>query len=121
MGARIAAFACGVIILYSGLFPPPRALSVSVICLTLMATAALRWRRGRGRHYLVMAICLVLGLAWAALASQGRLEDRLASALEGRELSVTGYLCDAPSPGAWDSVRFSLCLTGDRTDRVPRR
>ena len=121
MGARIAAFACGVIILYSGLFPPPRALSVSVICLTLMATAALRWRRGRGRHYLVMAICLVLGLAWAALASQGRLEDRLASALEGRELSVTGYLCDAPSPGAWDSVRFSLCLTGDRPDGVPRR
>ena len=121
MGARIAAFACGVIILYSGLFTPPRALLVSVFAMTLLA-ALLPWRRIAPYRELVLAgLCLAVGLAWAALASQTRLDDRLLPGLEGAPLTVTGHLCDAPSPGAWDSVRFSLCLDDSRPQGVPGR
>ena len=120
MGARIAAFACGVIILYSGLFSPPWALVVSVFCMTLLA-ALLVLRGGSGhRRHLLAALCMVLGLAWASMVCQGRLQDRLAVDLEGQVISVSGYLCDTPSPGAWESVRFSLCLD-DRAEGVPRR
>ncbi|GGY84982.1 DNA internalization-related competence protein ComEC/Rec2 [Marinobacter zhanjiangensis] len=121
MGARIAAFACGVIILYSGLFTPPRALVVSVAGVTLLGALLAGHRAGRWRGGAGLAICLFVGLACAALVSQQRLDDRLSPALEGDQLTVSGYLCDTPSPGAWDSVRFSLCLDDRRPAGVPRR
>ncbi|MBC7183391.1 MAG: ComEC family competence protein, partial [Marinobacter sp.] len=30
---------------------------------------------------------------------------------EGQELSVSGYLCDVPSTGSFNSLRFSFCVT----------
>lgn len=121
MGTRIAAFACGVIILYSGLFTPPQALLVSVFCMTLLV-ALMVWRREtRWRRRCALVLCWLLGLAWAGLASQSRLDDRLSPQLEGDELTVSGYLCDAPSPGAWGSVRFSLCVDDRRPPGVPGR
>lgn len=121
MGARIAAFACGVIILYSGLFTPPRALLVSVFCMTLLLALVWALPSWAWRRRLRVLLCLLLGLFWAATASQWRLDDRLDPALEGRQLTVSGYLCDAPTSGAWDSVRFSLCLDDSRPAGVPAR
>ena len=121
MGARIAAFACGVIILYSGLFTPPHALLVSVFCMTLLAALLLCPWLSALRRWLLLLLCLLMGLGWASLAGRAHLADQLAPGLEGRPIAVTGYLCDAPATGAWDSVRFSLCLDEDRPPGVPRR
>lgn len=121
MGARIAAFACGVIILYSGLFTPPQAIVVSVFCMTFLVAFRFWHRTRRYRNAVTVGLLAVLGLAWAALACQSLLGDRLEPEREGRELRVQGYLCDAPSTGAWGSVRFSMCLTGERQGGVPRK
>ncbi len=117
MGTGIAAFACGVIILYSGLFVPLPVLvgagfSILVLCV-------------RPRFFPVLSrtwvLCLLAGLIWAALFAQWRLADRLDPALEGEPVTVSGYLCSVPEPGAWSSVRFSLCLTSERPAGIPHR
>lgn len=117
MKTGIAAFACGVIILYSGLFTPLLALAgAGFTALVLSVRPALLprpWRKG--------ILCLLAGLVWAALFAQERVADRLDPALEGEALTVTGYVCSAPAPGAWGSVRFSLCLDSGRPGGIPAR
>ncbi|SET67304.1 competence protein ComEC [Marinobacter segnicrescens] len=117
MGTRIAAFACGVIILYSGLFTPPWVLLCTGLVLIVIAAR----RRLLPTPVVLILCCLLAGLAWSSLFAQWRLSDRLDPALEGQPLTVSGYLCSAPAPGAWGSVRFSLCLDGNRPSGVPGR
>jgi competence protein ComEC len=117
MGTGIAAFACGVIILYSGLFTPLWAL-VSAGLVLVVITVSRRWLVP-GPRLLVFSV--LAGLVWAALFAQWRLADRLDPSLEGRPLTVSGFLCSAPAPGAWGSVRFSLCVDGERPPGVPGR
>ena len=116
MGTGIAAFACGVIILYSGLFTPPWALVAAGFALVVITA-----RRKPFPVPKVLCLCFVAGLVWASLFAQWRLADRLDPAVEGEPVTVSGYLCSAPAPGAWGSVRFSLCLYDDRPDGVPAR
>ncbi|SFR48405.1 competence protein ComEC [Marinobacter daqiaonensis] len=121
MGAWIAAFSCGVIILYSSLLAPPQALWLALAGIALGLSVRLRCRHRYVAEDWPILACFLVGLAWAALHAQWRLWDQLSPGLEGSRLKVTGYLCDAPSPGAWGSVRFSLCLTGELDAGLPRR
>src|SRR5690554_2621589 len=117
MGTGIAAFACGVIILYSGLFTPLLALAgAGFTALVLSARPALLPLPSRK-----WLLCLLAGLAWAALFAHARLADRLDPSLEGEPLTISGYVCSAPAPGAWSSVRFSLCPGAERPAGVPAR
>ena len=58
----------------------------------------------------LIAGAFVAGLGWAGWMASERLGQSLPAAYEGRELAVHGYVCDVPSPGVYDSVRFSLCV-----------
>jgi competence protein ComEC len=59
----------------------------------------------------VFALGLVVGLFWASWHAGDRLSTVLPASLEGERLSVSGYLCDIPSPGSFNSLRFSFCVT----------
>ncbi|MGM0569608.1 DNA internalization-related competence protein ComEC/Rec2 [Marinobacter sp.] len=117
MGTGIAAFACGVIILYSGLFTPPWALACAGLALIVITARP----GGLAPVPKLFILCLLAGLLWASVFAQWRLGDRLDPALEGEPLTVSGFLCSASAPGAWGSVRFSLCLDSDRPEGVPAR
>lgn len=108
MGARIAAFCCGVIILYSGqMAPEPLALVAAVSVLVLVM---FRWRRGPGA-FCDFALALALGLLVSSATVSWQRLGTLPPGLEGEPVEVSGYLCEVPSPGAFGSVRFSLCVT----------
>lgn len=104
MGARIAAFACGVIILYSGWLAPEVVFFVAIMTLISLSAVA-----GFRRPWLA---ALLAGLVLASGASALRLKQTLPTELEGQPVQISGYLCDVPAPGAFASVRFSLCVTG---------
>ncbi|WP_404362067.1 DNA internalization-related competence protein ComEC/Rec2 [Marinobacter sp.] len=53
---------------------------------------------------------LLLGFLWAGWQAGERLEAELPLASEGEDQVVVGHLCDLPSPGSFNSVRFSLCV-----------
>ncbi len=63
------------------------------------------------RRFLTLILALCLGLFWASWNAGDRLSERLPGGLEGKRLSVSGYLCDIPSAGSFGSLRFSLCVT----------
>ena len=105
----VIAFSSGVILLYwLSILPPLEWLIAAIFLLfvgwychsscfaTLMLTSALG---------------LVVGLFWASWHAGDRLSIVLPTSLEQERLSVSGYLCDIPSPGSFDSLRFSLCVT----------
>ncbi len=127
MRARITAFSCGVILLYCLNFIPPLMwLGAGIVALLAASRmAALQTLR----KALLVAAALVGGLAWAALAAGDRLGQSLPVPLEGQPLLVEGHLCDIPSPGAYGSVRFSLCVeswlsldrSGADSSRLPRK
>ncbi|WP_282433943.1 DNA internalization-related competence protein ComEC/Rec2 [Marinobacter caseinilyticus] len=109
MRARIAAFSCGVILLYcSGPLPPWAGL-----ILTLMALLFLTLTQKKSSISVSSGVfaSLVFGALWAGWHIADRQNMSLPAALEGRELSVEGYLCDIPSPGVYRSVRFTFCVT----------
>lgn len=54
---------------------------------------------------------VLFGLAWASWNSEFRLAERLPPELEGQRVLVSGYLCDLPVPGNFDSLRFGFCVT----------
>jgi len=59
----------------------------------------------------VFALGLASGLLWASWHASDRLSTVLPASLERERLSVSGYLCDIPSPGSFNSLRFSFCVT----------
>lgn len=69
----------------------------------LIAAAVLQWLPGRWGWLLALAI----GFALALSAGQARMDDRLAFALEGQELGVTGVVTGLPDRDA-RSQRFEL-------------
>ncbi|MEX2474838.1 DNA internalization-related competence protein ComEC/Rec2 [Marinobacter sp.] len=54
---------------------------------------------------------LIIGTGWASWHATERLQQVLPAALEGQVLSVSGYLCEIPSNGSFNSLRFSFCIT----------
>lgn len=109
MRAGIAAFSCGVILLYCGgmLLPWPELIFGFV---ALIASASLITRYS-GLTPAVMLLCVSLGLAWANWHAGNRILSALPASAEGSDLVVEGYLCDIPSPGIFNSVRFSFCVS----------
>jgi len=105
----IFAFSCGVILLYRlAVLPPP--------VLLLGATLpALFWflpiRQLFSAAFWSIAIGFSLGVFWAGLSAHERLEERLPAGLEGEKVHVSGYVCDLPVAGSFDSIRFSFCVT----------
>jgi competence protein ComEC len=84
----------------------PQAVQIAMLVAALGAGAlAWRWARGVWR-VLCMAIALALAaFALTALRAQVRLADALPSALEGRDLVLTGQVAQMPRRGP-DGVRF---------------
>jgi len=105
----VFAFSCGVILLYRlSVLPPP----VWLLGCTL---TALSWflpiRRQLPRAFRVFSFGLALGVAWAGLWAHERLEQRLPPGVEGEKTVVSGYVCDLPVAGSFNSIRFSFCVT----------
>ncbi|WP_156836583.1 DNA internalization-related competence protein ComEC/Rec2 [Marinobacter daepoensis] len=103
------AFSCGVILLYRLTTLPPYPWLIA-----LGGGALLFHFRGghTNRRWPVLVAGVMFGLAWASWSSEHRLAERLPSELEGQRVLVSGYLCDLPAPGNFDSLRFSFCVTG---------
>ncbi|OEY67220.1 DNA internalization-related competence protein ComEC/Rec2 [Marinobacter sp. X15-166B] len=101
----MAAFSCGVILLYwVGVIPPSSALVGGVVVAALFGIVT------RRANPALLLGCFLAGLAWAAWQADARLERRLPAELEGQTLRVSGYLCGLPTEGAFASVRFDLCV-----------
>ncbi|WP_281246616.1 DNA internalization-related competence protein ComEC/Rec2 [Marinobacter zhejiangensis] len=78
------------------------------LCLLVFCVTSSPIARQRGS----VLVFLLLGVVWSAWFAGERKAQMLPEHLEGQPLQVTGYLCDVPSAGNFDSVRFSLCVTG---------
>lgn len=109
MRAGIAAFSCGVILLYCGgmLLPWPEL----IFGFGVLSVLGLLMTRYFGLTPLVLFLYLLSGLAWSNWQAGNRLADALPASAEGSDQVVEGYLCDIPSPGIFNSVRFSFCIT----------
>ncbi|MEX0604190.1 MAG: DNA internalization-related competence protein ComEC/Rec2 [Marinobacter sp.] len=59
----------------------------------------------------VILCCFGCGLMWANWHADNRTLAALPANAEGSDLVVEGYLCDIPSPGLFNSVRFSFCVS----------
>ncbi|MDK9557589.1 DNA internalization-related competence protein ComEC/Rec2 [Marinobacter sp. M216] len=91
------------------MLPPPEWFLVGFItsfCIALLS------RSGIVRRGAFVILALSAGTGWAGWHASQRLSEHLPSEFEGRKVSVSGYVCDVPSPGNFHSLRFSLCVTG---------
>lgn len=108
MRAGIAAFSCGVILLYWNGVVPPSVFQIGGF--VLMTALLIAPPRGYWQPvYRLMALGIG-GFLWATLAASHHLGSALPGRLEGPVQTVSGYLCGLPANGAWHSVRFSLCV-----------
>ncbi len=115
----IFAFSCGVILLYRLTVLPPQ------VWLTGAAVGPLLWflpiRRRLPECILPILIGFSSGIAWAGFWAHDRLEQRLPAGLEGAQVEVSGYVCDLPAAGSFDSIRFSFCVTRWYGDSLIRK
>lgn len=104
----LAGFACGVILLYSLALLPPLNWLISAMVIPVLALM-----RANPPVLRVAAILVAGGLVgaiWASWQADIRQQDTLPASLEGEILQVSGYLCDVPSKGSFNSVRFAFCV-----------
>jgi len=105
----VIAFSFGVILLYwLSILPPPEWLIAAILLLALAFSCSLSTVATR---LTVFAFGLLAGLLWASWHAGERLSTTLPSSLERERLAVSGYLCDIPSKGSFNSLRFSFCVT----------
>ncbi|SDW57747.1 DNA internalization-related competence protein ComEC/Rec2 [Marinobacter mobilis] len=105
----MAAFSCGVILLYRvGVIPPLYGLIAAILLLIPVSWVT---PRRISRETLSILLFGIVGLGWATGFASDRLTQQLPQQWEGQTLMVSGYLCDIPSPGNYQSIRFSLCVT----------
>lgn len=105
----VFAFSCGVILLYR-LTVLPAQVWLLAAAVSVALVAFLTRRFNSGLFWLLLA-GLVSGLFWAGVWAHERLGERLPADLEGEPVEVSGYVCDLPSAGSFDSIRFSFCVT----------
>jgi competence protein ComEC len=105
----LAGFACGVILLYSLAVLPPLHWLISSTFIPFIAMRLVSSTLFRRISVFVAGV--FVGLTWAAMQAMGQQQTVLPQALEGKELDVSGYLCDVPSKGSFGSVRFGFCAT----------
>src|SRR5512134_2194746 len=108
-GAALA-FAAGVLLLQQ----LPALPSVGWLVLLPACAALAAWRRA-----LAIPAALVIGFLWAAGAAHLRLADRLAPALEGVDIEVTGVVAGLPA-GFERGMRFAFDVE-DAPARLPRK
>lgn len=105
----VIAFSFGVILLYwLSILPPPEWLIAATMLPALALSCSLSPVASR---FTVFALGLASGLLWASWHAGDRLSTVLPTSLERERLSVSGYLCDLPSSGSFNSLRFSFCIT----------
>jgi len=105
----IFGFACGVILLYRLAYLPPS--MWLLVAFPGFLVPALLARQPMVRKLFIFLACFALGTAWAGWHAENRLSERLPSGLEGERIRVSGYLCDLPQPGSFNSLRFGFCVT----------
>lgn len=105
----VFAFSCGVILLYRLAVLPAQ------VCQLLAMVPAFLWflpvRRLLPGSLWALVIGLALGIAWASFWASERLGHGLPEGLEGERAKVSGYICNLPSAGSFNSIRFSFCVT----------
>lgn len=105
----VIAFSFGVILLYwLSILPPPEWLVAAILLLVIALSCRIP---PVASQLTVFALGLASGLLWASWHASDRLSTVLPGSLERERLSVSGYLCDIPSPGSFNSLRFSFCVT----------
>lgn len=110
MTPALLAFAAGVLLLQAQADLPAAAwLWAAPVCAALAA-----WRRA-----LLVPVAFAIGFLWAAGFAHLRLADRLAPALEGRDLEVIGVVSSLPAVGE-RNVRFEFEVESS-AERLPRR
>ncbi len=97
MTAMALAFASGAALLQ---------LQASLPSLTWLAVLPVLIGLAWWKRPFVIPLALACGFFWAAACAHWRMDDRLAPALEGRDLEVVGVVSSLPAPGA--SPRFEL-------------
>ncbi|MDO3722481.1 DNA internalization-related competence protein ComEC/Rec2 [Marinobacter sp. chi1] len=105
----VIAFSCGAIILYWQSELPPLAfvLAIFITAFCIVVRSGSRFVR----HVAFALIGGCAGIGWALWHAEVRLEERLPTDMEGVPVSVSGYVCDVPSPGSFQSLKFSFCVT----------
>jgi competence protein ComEC len=110
MRANILAFAMGVGFLQTQGSLPPFAL---VVAMLFGASAWLLWAGSRPQaaslawRILSLLACAVLGVAWAALLAEQRLQEHLPADWEGRDLQLVGVVAGLPQ-GFDNGERFAF-------------
>ncbi|MGO2134252.1 DNA internalization-related competence protein ComEC/Rec2 [Marinobacter sp.] len=105
----IFAFSCGVILLYRLAVLPPSVWLLGAALLALLWFSPIR--RLLPEPVWFITIGFATGIAWAGLWAHERLEQQLPAGFEGEAVQVSGYVCDLPVAGSFNSIRFSFCVT----------
>ena len=109
MSGSLVAFACGVILLYTFPVVPPLKWLIVALLSVLYGAYSLPSRQ-LSRRALWLA-CLIAGLTWSSWHASVRLQQAFPVELEGEVVEVSGYLCEIPTEGSYNSLRFSFCVT----------
>lgn len=109
MSGSLVAFACGVILLYTLPVVPPLKWLIVALLSVLYGRFASTSRRVS--TVLMFFVWLLAGLTWSSWHASDRLQLALPSELEGEVVDVSGYLCEIPTEGSFNSLRFSFCVT----------
>lgn len=109
MSGNLVAFACGVILLYTLPVVPP--LKWLIVALLSVVYGRFVSSSRRLSTVFMFIVWLLAGLAWSSWHATDRLKHELPGKLEGEVVEVSGYLCEIPTEGSFDSLRFSFCVT----------
>jgi len=110
--AAVLAFSAGVILLQQQAALPSLAWALLLVPLAAV---------GFKHRAALVALSFGAGFFWAVFCAGLRMDDRLAPALEGRDLEVVGVVSGLPAPGE-RGVRFELEVESSRSgERLPSR
>ena len=105
----LCAFALGVGIAQLNPELPPRWISVSLVCLTLVAGAFLLLRKTGAALWLALSLAVVLGMSFTTLRADLRTSHVLPSEWEGRDIELVGIVDELPQADA-QGVRFAFAI-----------
>jgi len=105
----LCAFALGVGLAQLAPALPPRWISVSLVCLAVVAGVSLLLRKSSPATWLTLSVALVLGVSFATLRADWRMSQVLASVWEGRDIELIGIIDELPQADA-QGVRFAFAV-----------